>query len=42
MPAGVVVALCAFGVMAFIAVLIAIIAAVSTVSGYEKPEERDE
>ena len=42
MPAGAIIALCVFGFMALFAVIVAIISAVSTVSGYDKPEERDE
>lgn len=41
MEIGVIVAVCTFGLMALFAVLVAIIAAVSTVSGFENPEERE-
>ena len=41
MSSGVIIALSVFGVMVLIAVLVAIIAAVSTISGFEKPEDRD-
>lgn len=42
MSIGVNIALTAFGVMVGVAVLAAVIAAVSTVSGYGKAEENDE
>lgn len=41
MPVGVVIALCAFGVMAFLAVLIAIISAVAASSVDENPDHKD-
>ncbi len=41
MSSGVIIALAVFGVMVLIAVLVAIISAVSTVSGFDKPEDRD-
>ena len=42
MPIGAIVGLCVFGFMALFAVLIAIISAVSAVSGFDKPDDRDE
>lgn len=42
MSIGVNIALAAFGIMVSIAVLAAVIAAVSTVSGFDKPDDCDE
>lgn len=42
MEAGVLAAVISFGVMALIAVIIAIVSAIAAVSGFEKPEVRDE
>ena len=42
MPVGVIIALCAFGVMALLAVLIAIIAAVASSAADEQPGSRDD
>ena len=42
MEIGVIVALVVFLIMVSVAVIAGVIAAISTVSGYEKPEERDE
>lgn len=41
MEPAVVIALSTFGVFALIAVLMGIVAAISAVSGFEKPEERE-
>ncbi len=41
MPFGVTVALFVFGFMVLIAVIVAIVSAVSTVSGFEDPAERE-
>ena len=42
MTIGVNIALCVFGAMVAVAVFAGIIAAISAVSGYAKPEENDE
>ena len=41
MEIGAIIGTVAFGVMALIAVLVAGISAVSAISGFEKPEERE-
>ncbi len=41
MSQGVAIALGVFGAMVVVAVLIAVISAVATVTSYEKPEERE-
>ncbi len=41
MEIGAIIGVVAFGVMALIAVLVGVIAAISTVSGFDKPEDRD-
>ncbi len=41
MEPAVVIALSVFGVFTLIAVLMGIVAAISAVSGFEKPEDRD-
>ena len=42
MAIGAIIALCVGGFLALFAVLVAIISAVSTVSGFDKPEDRDD
>ena len=42
MELAVITGVCAFAAMALIAVLVAIRSAVSTTSGFERPDERDE
>ena len=42
MEAGALAAVIAFGVMALIAVLVAVVSAIAAVSGFSKPEDSDE
>ncbi len=41
MEIGVIIAVAAFGLMALFAVLVAVISAVASVTGFENPEERE-